>query len=773
ECNDSREQSDASEVSSYSSSNISNNVLDRYIDGEQQQAGKCNARTSSCLKTHFENGNHAEGKRPPRFQFNGGHVSHDTRRLKPKSQPPPPPPLFHDGAGTEHRVGSPMKLAHHVVERLSQSQFYHPRKSEEFQSHSPITIQDIYKNGSRQQQYNNDVASSPRSEAAVDYWHRGGINDASDDHGEFSSQLLENQSFAGDKDGGESAGITADDLELYKKFRYAEERAADLADELQSIQFKGMSVPALIQTIRNEKDEKLKMAYEVSRMLEDRIAERASFREKLKLGMAELKVQCRRLEKEKDESQLALEKELDRRSNEWSTKLEKFQVEEQRLRERVRELAEQNVVLQREVSSSTETDTNARAKISNLEKQLSDSSFQLQEAMEKNSFLHRSLSEMQSKAKAAEEDRDCIRRNYDDKVSECKDMHRAVTRLQRTCNDQEKTIEGLRGLCEEDLGKKVSKEHLDLGFAKFHMEHVRLTGIEHSLRKEVESYRAETDSLRRENIDLLTRLKSSRKEGGEATATLFKLDRELQNRVNYFQNQLLSLLRESNQLGRKLFGHVKSKRSSESELLVECEVKLQGVERAAENLTSSLDTISGILHDKSTENPPEVRSMATCFELKAEILLSRLLHEKLYSKELETEQLRAELAASVRCNDILKSEMQNAEDDLSCIGHKMKELDLQVLKKEEAMSKLESEFQECRKELGILRGIIPKVSEERDMVWEEVKQAREKNMLLSSENDSLKKKIEALDEDILVKDGQINILKDSVSKPFDFFAGPD
>ena len=79
------------------------------------------------------------------------------------------------------------------------------------------------------------------------------------------------------------------------------------------------------------------------------------------------------------------------------------------------------------------------------------------------------------------------------------------------------------------------------------------------------------------------------------------------------------------------------------------------------------------------------------------------------------------------------------------------------------------------KELTILRGILPKVSQERDLMWEEVKQYSERNMLLNSEVNVLKKKIEALDEDILLKEGQITILKDTISnnKTFNLLGSPD
>lgn len=63
------------------------------------------------------------------------------------------------------------------------------------------------------------------------------------------------------------------------------------------------------------------------------------------------------------------------------------------------------------------------------------------------------------------------------------------------------------------------------------------------------------------------------------------------------------------------------------------------------------------------------------------------------------------------------------------------------------------------------REMLPRVSEERDRLWEELKQARETNMFIDYELKSLKKKIEALEEEILMKEGEITILRDSIGKP--------
>ena len=67
--------------------------------------------------------------------------------------------------------------------------------------------------------------------------------------------------------------------------------------------------------------------------------------------------------------QSTLEMELHRRSSDGTLKLEKYQEEEHRLRERVRELAEHNVTLQRDVSSFDEREAEAENRIISSEQQ--------------------------------------------------------------------------------------------------------------------------------------------------------------------------------------------------------------------------------------------------------------------------------------------------------------------------------------------------------------------------------------------------------------------
>ncbi|VFQ99370.1 unnamed protein product [Cuscuta campestris] len=757
------------------SSHSSSNVLDRYIDGEQafERSGSSNELPP---KVH-----HMAPVSPPNI-----------KAQKPKCR------SFRENAGTqlylsswelmENGVGheSPRKLARKVVERLSQSQLLSEKISKEFDVHTPITIEDIYKrNGSR----HSNVCSDGISQ---NHYSINGLNDTTSEYHGESVPSLQERNFSTEKT---LYAVEDSDFELYKKFKEADERARMLSEDLEELNFfqrEELNVPALIQKIRDLTEEKLKMAIEVSDALKDQITERASAKEEIGSLQDKLDAQTRRLEMEKNELQSSLEKELDRRSSEWSLKLEKYQTEEHRLRERIRELAEQNVSLQREVSSLSDKDEENRSSISYSEKQLGDLTRSVEEKRERNMILERNVHELEEKYKVAHEEQCCIRKNYEDKVKECKDLHRSIARLQRTCSEQERTIDGLRVFYEE-VSKKNTMGDFDIELSKLRMEQMRLVVVECNLRKEVESYRIEVDSLRLENIHLLERLNGGKAEDGLST---FKLDQELQNRVCCLETQGLSLLQESTILCGKLLECIKANAGDmlqdghgcldgglDGQFIVESDIRILKFRRGVENLARSLQNVMAVFHDKSEHQLPCLESKICQSndknpekimrsELKAETLLTRLLREKLYTKEVDIEQLQAELAASVRVNDMLKCELQNARDGLSCLTHKMKDLELERIKKDENIDQLQIDLQECMKELTMLKGILPKVTQERDLMWEEVKHYSEKNTLMNSEMNAIKKKMETLDEDILLKEGQITILKDTLGKRFDLLSSP-
>ncbi|PHT61441.1 hypothetical protein T459_34708 [Capsicum annuum] len=173
-----------------------------------------------------------------------------------------------------------------------------------------------------------------------------------------------------------------------------------------------LSIPVLIRTIRILTKEKVQMASEVSSMLRNQDAERASAKEEASILQAKLDSRTRRLETEKNELQSVLEKELDRRSNDWSLKLEKYQIGQHRLRERVRDLAKQNISLQRKVPSFNEKEVDNRIKMSFLEKHLEDLSKKIKQEPEENQNLRQQLPQLQEEYRVAQDNRDYIRENY-------------------------------------------------------------------------------------------------------------------------------------------------------------------------------------------------------------------------------------------------------------------------------------------------------------------------------------------------------------------------
>lgn len=97
-----------------------------------------------------------------------------------------------------------------------------------------------------------------------------------------------------------------------------------------------------------------------------------------------------------------------------------------------------------------------------------------------------------------------------------------------------------------------------------------------------------------------------------------------------------------------------------------------------------------------------------------------------------------------------------------------------MVKKEENVKRLETNLQEVAKQLSSMKVTLPKVLEEREKMCKEVNDCRKRNMDLESEKEMLKEEVERLEEDTLLKEGQITILKDTLgSKHFDLLSSPD
>ncbi|WOK96770.1 hypothetical protein Cni_G05477 [Canna indica] len=551
-------------------------------------------------------------------------------------------------------------------------------------------------------------------------------------------------------------------------------------------QSRNIDISQLFQTIRNTEEDRKHLLLWLSLQLKRRLTDRHVAKEHIRQTRTEMSIQTRRLERVKSEFQFSLEKELDRRSNYLSMKIERSLLDEQRLLERVRDLAEQNISLQWEISSLKGIEGNNQIRIVNSEVELANLTATLEQIRTENCKLQKNLSDIQERFNVTEKDRDCIRRCFCEKEKENKELQKLVVHLQRMCNEQEMTINGLRIGFSEEIGKKLTRKCDQLGTLQ--MEQLRLSGIEQNIRKELESCKHELETLRHENIGLLNRLQAA---GNGHGFSSIKLDQELHARVDSLHTGGLSLLNDVFDFNDDILGVLKNKQSEHGPeakkdttgySFLDYTIKNQSLKRRYENYRGSLKTTAEILDDKSHSqadgHQPAEGSVLNQSEdeleiqLKAETILTKLLREKLFSNELEFERLQADLASSIRIHDVLHTEIQRMRDEVSCLTHRTTQMELQILRKDESIKQLDSKYQECAKELTATRNILLKVAEERNHMWEEVKNSREKNMLLDCEVLSLKKKIEELDEDILTKEGQIAILRDSLEKPYDLIFSP-
>ncbi|KAK8926508.1 hypothetical protein KSP39_PZI018229 [Platanthera zijinensis] len=556
--------------------------------------------------------------------------------------------------------------------------------------------------------------------------------------------------------------------------------------ESEKIRHCSLSSAALQHNISKVKEDRRYLATELSLQIRNRLAERSLANERLTQSKLELNTRTRRLEKEKNDLKLSLENELDKRTDEWSLKLSKLQAEEQRLRERVRELAEQNVSLQREISWFQGSELETRNSVVNIERQLNESIVSQNELKADKCNLHQALLELQVRCNRAEEQRDHHRSSFKERERENTDLQKLVGRLQKTCSEQDKTISGLRQSCSREIEKLFSEGDNDV--VQLQTEKMRLAGVEQNLRRELESWRIEVESLRNENFNLLNRLQGTVNGYGFSSV---RLNLELHSWVESLKMRSLSLLDDSSHLccqlldfnACKRYENFKDDASDAVEYSVaELTLKFQNLTRAIGSFRRSLQILSTILDERSsiqaskgtteTDSSNHQKGQRSQddmeMELKAEVILTKLLREKVCSKELENEQLHGDLASSIRRCDFLQTDIHRLQDEVSCLNHKKMDMEIEMVKKDENALMLQQDLQECTKELTATRNLLANVSMERDYMWEEMKHLRENNMLTDCEIKSLHKKIEMLDEDILYKEGQISILKDSLTnKAFD------
>lgn len=387
-----------------------------------------------------------------------------------------------------------------------------------------------------------------------------------------------------------------DDEELRLKLKEAEQRL-NLISEFDVVESDKTSA-TLLQLIKDINEDRMKMALEALNQVKDRISERSCAREVLKKVKLDFAARLKSQVDERNRLESSLNHQIDLRSNEQSSKLVKLEAEELRLRERVRKFAEHNVCLQKEVSSITGREEETHMRITNLGVHLNGLTAHLEEMKAENQNLQKTLSEVKKRSDSVEMDRDRMARICRENDKEKKELQETLVKFQVICGDHEKTIAGLRQACRD---ADVSNRDDLLG--RLRVEHIRLSGVEQTLRKEVESYRHRAKILGQENISLVHRLQET---GGGGGRSWFNLEQELRSQMELLQSKGLEIMVANNNVCVELLDIVKARQESngidmefDGFYVIEYIAKCQSLKRGIEKFRTSLQTLSTVLNEKS------------------------------------------------------------------------------------------------------------------------------------------------------------------------------
>lgn len=331
------------------------------------------------------------------------------------------------------------------------------------------------------------------------------------------------------------------------------------------------------QRLRRMHEEKKHLAQEVAAEVKRRMTERGAAKEVLGMMKKEMESCMNLMEKEKFDTQVNLEQELQRRETTWGSRMDKIQAEENWLRSRLKSLEEEKGGLQQELATVNSKENALREKVSEFENQM-DAHRKRVEGAEKTILeLRNSLDESFKHSRQTESDVELLRKACKEKDGENSDLRRLVQRLQQLCQDHEKSIHGLR------QAMKNASDRPDDGDARvrrLQKELIRLSGVEQALRSELESSRGETTVLRRENKGLLERLRSDQR---EATGHLKKFEADHRAEVDRLQSQIVELGQDNNILAGKLRVVLKEREEARDALKVS-ESCMKGVEEQNRSL---------------------------------------------------------------------------------------------------------------------------------------------------------------------------------------------
>jgi hypothetical protein len=408
---------------------------------------------------------------------------------------------------------------------------------------------------------------------------------------------------------------------------------------------------------------------------------------------------------------------------------------------------------------------------------------------------------------SADEDEESRREELRDvcaqKEEEKRNLQGLVNGLQELCMNHEKSINGLRQalknklllLPEDQLGETcsaMSRNH------ELHRELYRLSGVEVGLRRELESAKREIALLRCENQSLIARLRAGH-EREAARACAKRLDQELRAQLRRSQAQVTALQEKYDLLASRLRLAMRHRpRSSRKELLMQEDNKtlrlelartrrslqigeillLQSVPTAAikrrKDQSSSCWDLLVLQEDDPRREHGNNNDNMTALDLPGTTATHlatassnnceesmMLLQEYALTLEEDLRQSQAHCTLLLQEQEELRLERYELVCSLADSYLRLSELEKELNSRVELMKELEVDLDRSTLQIQQNRKELSLVTRERDELRKEGEIMGREALHMSLEVELLRRRLRQLDEELLLKDGQISILRSS------------
>lgn len=140
-------------------------------------------------------------------------------------------------------------------------------------------------------------------------------------------------------------------------------------------------------------------------------------------------------------------------------------------------------------------------------------------------------------------------------------------------------------------------------------------------------------------------------------------------------------------------------------------------------------------------------------------LTCQLLQERVEALQADLEHSQPQMKSLMQQRDELASERQNLHHSLADATQRVDDLEHRLTNKEEAIQLQQVTLEELRKEVHEGREELNRVKQERDEMQREADAMSREALRTSVEVEVLRRRVQQLDEDVLLRDGQICILR--------------